>query len=192
MNAPLDAWFESFAQEHRRRHPRAQLPSLDSDDGATLYGTWLKLLRRIEGLDREAITAASERMVAEPAPPLKHFSTLLAFTREAIANRKRAEGKRTADTTTREGAEALSRGCDRCGASGLVIVYRTLPLPERCPPTCGAHCVCALGRWMRGQISRQGPDLIKRIPDLDDAIKGRGPWLLEQPDPSEVHEAPPF
>ncbi|MDR3639045.1 MAG: hypothetical protein P4L84_34895 [Isosphaeraceae bacterium] len=178
MRHSAEPFFENFLSEHLARHPKAGLPVPGTPDAKVVYKTWLKLLNQIEGLSYDTLTTASERLVAEPASERKHFTTLVAFAREAIIAKK-PEGKRQ-DLATREGAEQASKGCDRCGGMGLTTVWRRLPVPERTPATVAAHCVCALGRWMRRYWERD-PAMLRRIPDLDDVLNGRSVWLAEEP-----------
>jgi len=178
LRPSIDDYFLRFLREHLARHPRVGLPALGTDEGDTLFGTWRKLLAEIDGVSYEALTAASERMVAEPASDRRHFTVLAAFTRQAILAR-RAEGKRY-DLSTREGAEFASKCCDRCGGTGVVSVFRRPPVPEGTPSSVAAHCVCALGRWMRRALER-APAVLERIPDLDAVLVNRIPWTTDPP-----------
>lgn len=178
MHPSIDEYFLRFVREHLVRHPRVGLPAMGTDEGDTLFGAWRKLLAEIDGVSYKALTAASERLLAEPASDRRHFTVLAAFTREAIAARRR-EG-RGHDVSTREGAELASKCCDRCGGTGVVSVFRRPPVPEGTPSSVAAHCVCALGRWMRRTWERE-PGVLKRIPDLDAVLVNRIPWTTEPP-----------
>lgn len=175
----VDFYFERFLTEHLARHPRAGLPKQGTKEADVVFKAWRKFLGEVEGLSYEALTTASERLITEPAPDKKHFSTLLAFAKEAILARK-PEGKRN-DLTSREGAEIASKSCDRCGGTGLVTVWRRLPVPERCPETTAAHCVCALGRWMHRYWEAKDSATARRFVDFDRVLNGRSAWLAEQP-----------
>lgn len=185
----IEPWFRRFVEEHVIRHPRAGLPAFESKEGEVVYSTWRKLLARIEGIDYLSATAASERLVAEPASERKHFTALAAFAAEAILARK-PEGKRN-DLTTRDGAEQASKGCGRCGGTGLVSVFRRPPVPERTPASVAAHCVCALGRWMRRYWEAKDPAIARRFVDLAEVLNGRSAWTADEPSPVKHYEEPP-
>jgi hypothetical protein len=50
-----------------------------------------------------------------------------------------------------------------------------------------AHCVCALGRWMRERVDE---DLRARIPDVLAIVEGRSRWLLDPPGRDESDRKP--
>lgn len=99
-----------------------------------------------------------------------------------------------------------SKNCQTCGGDGLAIVFH--PRWAGCRvgemfrgeieeiPTEGggkeyrhvqeptafevaAHCICALGRWMRARLDE---DLRARVPDVEAIFDGRSRWLLEPPE----------
>jgi hypothetical protein len=91
----------------------------------------------------------------------------------------------------REEAERQSRHCPVCEGRGLATLYRdgyrghaaeTIEDPERgrrqIVMRIMAHCVCALGRWMR---ARTDDEMRRRIPDLNVIGDGQYPWSLEDP-----------
>jgi len=95
---------------------------------------------------------------------------------------------------SRKQAEESSRDCAQCDGGGYVPVYHprytgstTVTIasgPGRTATIAGrvnAHCVCALGRWMRERIRITAPELLGRIPDLIEVFKGRSEWLAEDP-----------
>jgi len=101
-----------------------------------------------------------------------------------------------------------SRGCKDCGGDGMTIVFHPRwkgvrvdrmwngevepvdgedgsteirHVMETTAMEVAAHCVCALGRWMRQRVDE---DLRARIPDVLAIVEGRSKWLLDPP-PSE-------
>lgn len=99
-----------------------------------------------------------------------------------------------------------SRNCQTCGGDGLVIVFHPRwagvrvasifsgeveqaeaadgtveyrHVHEATAMEVAAHCVCALGRWMRQRVDE---DVRGRIPDVEAIVDGRSRWLLEPPE----------
>ncbi len=180
MKASLE-FLPIFLREHLARHPRAGLPAIESKEGGVVYASWRKLLGQIEGLDYDALTIASERLIVEPASDKKHFTALAAFAAEVVLAKEAAKrgGKPRQDLSTHEGSKAASLGCERCHGGGLVTVFRRPPVPERCPPAVAAHCVCAMGRWMRRRLEAQDPVLARRVVDLDLVLRGPSDWVVD-------------
>jgi hypothetical protein len=165
--------------EHLARHPGGLDP--ESSKGRECYETWKELLTRIEGIDFQAATVASKRLVIEPPPTSKHFTMLRAFIIQEIRERPRAAGQPKCET--REEAHRAARGCERCNGEGLTPVYaRDFDAPE--PKRVNAHCVCAMGRWARAQFQRDAESraLMQGIPDLAEILNGFGPWQDWNPD----------
>jgi hypothetical protein len=96
---------------------------------------------------------------------------------------------------TRDNARTLSRDCEYCGGHGMARVYypeyRGDPTEEvacwgrggevvrkAIPVAVMAHCVCPLGRWMRGRLDG---DTLAGIPDLMEILTGRSRWLARDP-----------
>lgn len=90
-----------------------------------------------------------------------------------------------------------SRNCRTCGGDGLAIVFHPRWAGSRVSriwngeidddgnqvvvPTAmevAAHCICALGRWIRERTDR---DMLPFIPDVERIVEGSSQWLLEQP-----------
>ncbi len=63
----------------------------------------------------------------------------------------------------RAAAQDASHDCPHCGGEGLVII-------DGARSTVAAHCVCPMGRWMRGRTAQ---DMIRRIPDYADYLRDR-------------------
>lgn len=172
--------FEAFIGRHRQRHPFARLPSLE--DGKLMYQTWYAQLRLCRIADVEVIDEASARLVLKPPRSDKvHFQTLCEY---ALDIQKARGGKTLHDLSSREGAEAASKGCDRgCAGTGLTVVWHRAPDRDaRIAETSAAYCVCALGRWIERNHSAKCPEIRKRMVDLKDVIEGRGVWLADPPE----------
>lgn len=107
-----------------------------------------------------------------------------------------------------------SRNCRDCGGDGLTIVFHPQWAGVRVGRTwrgemehveapdgsseyrhvmettaleVAAHCVCALGRWMRERVDE---DLRSRIPDVLAIVEGRSKWLLDPPGETEPAAKP--
>src|SRR4051794_18371178 len=135
--------FTEFVRKHREQHPSARLPAFEA--APSMYGAWLKVLIRRGAADAGALDDASTRMLTEPPGKLAdHFVTLCTFAEHAM---KARGGATPRDTSTREGAEAASKGCDRgCGGTGMTTVWHSAPDPaRRIAATSAAYCCCALG-----------------------------------------------
>lgn len=171
-----------FFEEHRERYPELNLPLSSDRSGRFLYETVGDEMTKL-GIDYDAASAASRRLVLDPpAGRNKHWSKLLELAKEEMGRRPVGTARRPADISTREGAEAASKSCDRCGGVGLTTVYHPRPNPaEKIPATVAAYCVCAYGRWVKGNHAARCPDVAKRTPDLADAIGRRCIWLEEPP-----------
>ena len=105
----------------------------------------------------------------------------------------------------RDKAEWESRNCQVCGGAGQMIVFHhrwtggrfATIMTERngeiiesqIPAEVTAHCICALGRWMRSKTTEA---LKARIPDGAAILEGRSNWLFQAPgsDPDQRYQAP--
>jgi hypothetical protein len=192
----IQDWFVAFAVEHRERHPSAGLPDPRIGESSTFYAAWIEAFREERVLTYEIATRASVRLVREPAKGERwHLATLLIYAREFHDQAEPERGPErgpSRNLSTREDAEAASKSCDRCGGCGLTTVYRSREIEgKRIPPTVGAYCVCAFGRWIRGNHAARSPELLRRIPDLANVLAGRSFWLAEMPRP-ELESDPPL
>jgi hypothetical protein len=96
---------------------------------------------------------------------------------------------------TRDDAQAQSRHCEFCSGSGQATIYdrdfdgrrvveREVIIRGEIKPAypyamlITAHCICAMGRWLR---SKAEPDVMRRIPDMCDVLAGRTRWTAQDP-----------
>ena len=105
----------------------------------------------------------------------------------------------------REQAKFASRGCEVCGGAGMVIVFHHAWTGSRLAKVqaerngeiveqevaaeVSAHCICALGRWMR---SKSTEAVKARVPDGAAILVGHSNFSFQPPgsDPDERFEAP--
>lgn len=170
----VSAWIDAWVADHCARCRSCRLPRPASEEGVVFFRGIARAFSA-RGITREAATAASERLQAEPASGAKHVPELLRFAAEAM----RATGAEVAPThadDTRESAEAASRDCRHCGGTiGLVPVYRD----GHVPPSVSAICVCRLAAWIRSSWSRHSPEILRRTPELADVLAGRSTWSID-------------
>src|SRR5262252_8554207 len=114
-------WFDRFLVEHLGRHPGAELPAPDSERGRALYDAWRLMLADVAGVDYDAATAASLRLLVEPASKAKHFAKLVEYVEAEI--KQRPSAPRATNGLSRGEAEHESRSCERCDGSGYVQVW---------------------------------------------------------------------
>lgn len=176
----IETWWKEFVVEHRKLHPAMVLPEPEGAVGAVLFRAWLRAFKNHGVTDYDVAIAASERMVLEPAKTRSlHLVTLIKHA-QAIGKSKSTRSQH--DLSTREGALEASKGCERCGGCGLTTVWEPEPSREaKRPPAVAAYCVCAYGRWVRGNHQAKSPDVFRRVPDLAEVIAGRSRWLVEAP-----------
>ena len=171
--------FRTFIEQHRELHPGSKLPAFDLSE--PMYTGWLKVLHARGVAEVAALYAASERLLTEPPRSfLLHFPALCAHAEDAM---KVLGSRPRHNLSTREGAEAASKGCDRgCSGPGLTVAWHPRPDPmNRLPETVAAYCVCALGRWTERNHAAKQPEIRKRMVDLKDVIEGRRVWLADPP-----------
>ncbi len=165
-------WIDDYIARHKALTGPHDWPLAGSDDWAEYIRGWaLAFIRR--GVTEAEADAASARLAETPPKFQKdHLPAVLAVVEAARA----AAGN--APAQDRESALHASKGCDRCGGSGLVSLFH--PDPANVPPSVGAHCTCPYGRWVRAHT--EAPDL-RRIPDLADP----GEWRLDPPGLEPIH-----
>lgn len=185
-------WFADWLVDHLARHRGDGLPGLMTEEGRLMYESWQDAIvsRRIS---RDGATAASKRLVAEPARFKRdHFPTFLTMAQEATRALDQQNGGRArSDLSTREGCELASVGCIRCGGGGLAPVQYSEPAyAAACgiPAIVSAYCVCALGRWIKANHADKAKDVAARVPDLAEVIAGRGQWCVFHMTDGEVSE----
>ena len=163
------------------------LPDVNDTTVIVLYGPIGRQLLSAH-VDYAIATVASERLVFEPAKSRAlHWQTLLDYARDAV--RSRAGSEQSRDLSTREGAEAASRNCERCDGNGLAVVWASWPDPSgKTPERTTAYCVCALGRLVEQRHRKHSPDLRRRMPDLTDVLAGRSFWRAEPMDATSFEE----
>ncbi|CEF48291.1 unnamed protein product [uncultured bacterium] len=167
-------WIDGFRDRHRSRFPRDDWPDGYRDG-------WLDSLVLVHATEAEA-DAASVAMARGEPPRFAHDHVHELIVRIESA-RQATPPSPEAD---RDAAAAASRDCPYCSGAGLCTIYHrdydgnpTITVGEKdAVARYAAHCVCDLGRWMRGHTE---PEMLKRIPDLRRTLDGAVPWTWRDP-----------
>jgi hypothetical protein len=172
-------WIVGFLLRHRARLAPPDWPAASAaEEWLEFIKGWVTALALKEVTEAEA-DLASQRLAANPPNwRREHIPAVLAGV-EAI---RKEQGSPAAVATNREGAEAASRACERCGGGGLATVWH--PLPDdttQSPRTTAAYCVCQAGRWVENVHRTAYPEVRKRFVDLADVLAGRSAWLVDEP-----------
>lgn len=169
-------WITGFLQRHRARFAPADWPKIGpSDEWIEFTKGWITALSLRQVTEVEADIASEQLTARPPTWRREHIPAIL----EAIEALRREKGGGPVPTS-REAAEAASKGCDRCGGYGLTTVWHPRPDPDaRIPATTAAYCSCAAGRWIEKAHREQSPDFRRRFVDLVDVLAGRSGWSAE-------------
>ncbi len=135
----------------------------DDQDCRQSWSTWMTALIEINAKRGETELAADLTALRRDGQILDSPAARLACIVAEIKSIRAANPVSMAQNE-RSAAQDASRDCVHCGGQGLVLI-------ERNPPgTVAAHCVCPMGRWLRGRTQQ---DMIRRIPDYGDSLADR-------------------
>jgi hypothetical protein len=184
-------WLDGFVVRHRRRHPRDDWPESEAFERL-----WLDAMLGMQPKPRQAEAEAASASLRGEALAFPEDHPLAVVAAIELARSKPT----VAGAADREEAARQSRDCPYCGGEGMTVVYHPRydgePVVEatiggetrKIASRPAAHCVCALGRWMR---SKTKPEVLRRVFDLVEVLEGRfPPWLAEDPRPG-TFDLPP-
>ena len=178
--AKIRDWIREFLREHRDRFQPYGWPDEGTEEHTVLTGDWIEGIAGANVGEDEARRASKRLLLAPPKYTREHLAAMLAVVQ--TMREERASVTTDPSLMNRDQAFAESRNCPECGGGGLVTVYHPTPDRERrVPASAAAHCVCALGRWMRRTLAEKDAETVKRIVDLVDVQFGRVGWLLQPP-----------
>jgi hypothetical protein len=194
-------WLDGFLKKFVRRLRPPEWPEPGTDEYTDYRDDWAYALQSHNVTEEEANEVLMRLRQDPPQWLREHLPKFLACV-TAIRQERAAKGR----ADDRDTAQAASRDCQHCDGGGFARVYypeyrgnpaEELPVMERgevvrrlIPVAVSAHCVCALGRWMRSKIREL--DLLARIPDLADVLAGRSRWLAREPTRGERGECRPI
>ncbi len=136
--------------------------SRDGRDCATAWKEWLNALIEVKAQRGEAELAAELTAARRDGQVLDSPGAWLSCIVAEIKS-IRAAAPGPGALSERQGASDASRDCPHCGGEGMAMV-------DHPPGRVAAHCVCPMGRWMRGRTAQ---DMIRRIPDFADHLRDR-------------------
>jgi hypothetical protein len=175
--ALIRSWLESFLAAHRERFNPHDWPDVSSDDFHDFMIDWLEAFADLQVSEEEANRASKRLTLDPPSWKRNHLPAVLKTVRAMRMERNTpSEAAQNIET-----AKAASVNCPHCDGGGLAYCFHALPVPERTPKQIAAHCICPMGRFMRGRIAVQDPVFFKRIPDFADVLAGRSTWLKDDP-----------
>ena len=175
---PVDDWFWSrWLPEHRTRHERVGLPTIDSDAGVELFNSWRSNFIHRGISDYAVANDASVQLVGEKLPhSSEHFPRLVEIAIGIYRARNVAETGGV-EPSSFEAAKLASLSCEFCGGHGMTCVYHPQPDHARkVPESAASHCLCPAGRWIRRQCAEKDAHSLKRIIDFREAWEGRNGW----------------
>jgi len=190
-------WLDGYLKKFYRRLKPPEWPEPGTDEYADYRDDWAYALRGHNVTEEEADEVLMRLRQDPPQWLREHLPKFMASV-EAIRRERLAKGQ----ADDRDTAQAASRGCPHCAGSGQAIVFdrdydgrhvverechvhgeaKVIPYAM----TVSAHCVCAMGRWMRGRI--RDLDVLARTPDFADVLAGRSRWLAQDPTRDEDGE----
>ncbi len=186
----VTGWLDGFIARHFVRHPRPDWPVEGSPAYHDLKKRWMDAFMALDPRPRDSEAEAASLKVhgnaiafVEDHPSV--VADAITASRQAIVASSQADASKATP-------EALSRDCEFCSGSGHATIYSVdytgEPVEQRAdrtgqlkptPMVLAAHCVCPMGRWMRGKTSA---DLQRRILDLQDVLSGKATgWTTDDP-----------
>jgi hypothetical protein len=183
-------WLDGFLKKFVRRLDPPEWPKLGTEEYADFRDDWAYALNGHRVTEAEADEALMRLRQDPPQWLREHLPKFVAAVEQV-----RRERAAQAESSDLERAKAAAKGCQHCGGSGqrqvfdpyydgrYVVTREAIECGEvklvRYPMVVTAHCTCALGRWMRGQI--RDLSLLGRILDLADVLAGRSRYRLADP-----------
>ncbi len=186
----VTGWLDGFIARHFVRHPRPDWPAQGSPAYHDLKKRWMDAFMSLDPRPRDSeAEAASLKVHGDAVAFVEDHPSVVAdaitIARQAIVASSQADASKSTP-------EALSRDCEFCSGSGHATIYRIdytgEPVEKRpdrtgelrpTPMVLAAHCVCPMGRWMRGKTPL---DLQRRILDLEAVLSGNATgWTTDDP-----------
>lgn len=191
-------WLDGFLKKFVRRLDPPEWPKLGTDEYTDYRDDWAYALKGHNVTEEEANEALMRLRQDPPQWLREHLPKFL-----ACVTAMRQERAAIGQSDDRDTAQAASRDCPHCDGGGYARVYlrqyrgssvEELEVVDRggrvtrkaIPVAVNAHCVCALGRWMRSKI--RDLDTLARVPDFAESLAGRSRWLARDPTRDEAGE----
>jgi hypothetical protein len=195
----VNTWISHFLAGHRLRFGGDDWPAQGTETNKQFVRMWIEAFK-LENVEEWEADLASVRLgTLPPRFRTDHLPAVIGMVREM-----RKQFRPTDIPESQDKAATESRNCPYCssqgagnwtGAMGFVYVYHPLyygsrvlnredtPEAIRHPikAIVHAHCVCALGRWMKERTPKG------LVVDLQDVLDRRSRWLLD--DPSDDNRA---
>lgn len=190
-------WLDGFLKKFVRRLKPPEWPEPGTDEYTDYRDDWAYALRGHNVTEEEADEVLMRLRQDPPQWLREHLPKFLACV-TAIRQERTAKGQ----ADDRDTAFEASKGCPHCHGHGLATIFHPdyvgdalLVRPEMegreryAVARRSAHCVCAMGRWMRSKT--RDLDVLSKIPDLTDILAGRSRWLAADPTRDEAGEYRP-
>ncbi len=159
----VTSWLDDFLTANWPTFAGHAWPDPGDPERRHAWSEWLNGLKENKAF-RVEVEEAVERITSrDDTAIVENPSAWLANIIAEIKSIRSQATSNPAALNERAAAQDASRDCRHCGGEGLVIV-------DGARSTVAAHCVCPMGRWMRGRTPQ---DLIRRIPDYADYLKDR-------------------
>ncbi len=166
----ITEWLDGFLIRHMARHPRTDWPDPDTQAWTRFHRTWLDTMLALQPRPNEA--EADRASLAVHGDAIAWVQDHASVVSDAIRKARTSNLPSKPDDASKATPEALSRDCEFCSGSGHATIYQGDLIRS-------AHCVCPMGRWMRGRTSL---DLQRRIYDLHAILSGETiGWSTDDP-----------
>ena len=178
-------WLKDFMRRYRLLHNPNDWPEPGTMEDKDFAISWLEAFEDAGATQAQAETAMRRLLRNPPQWRRDHLPALL---REIHAVRVASIAVPIGDDRETAANDPKTRSCDLCGGSGLAVVfhpqYDGAPKAEYVdhfgesklgPSTAPAHCICPLGRWIRGKLEEK---LRSRFVDLKEVMDGRSTWQV--------------
>jgi hypothetical protein len=187
-------WLSEFLDRYKLIHAPREWPETGSDEWKAFAKMWLLAFSARNVTQVEADAATIRLGLNPPQWRREHIPAMLLAIEEI-----RQAAALQAVPDDRDTAFAQSKSCEYCSGEGQVIVFHPAYNGSRVaefrgrngevkrgPSTTVAHCVCPMGRWMRGKTAGE---MLGRIVDLKDIFNGLSRWVLDDPTDAELLES---